>query len=200
MNIRKRNDLSALAPRVIFRTPIKEDGIRIRSLACASPPLVANSLSTTVMHCVHFGNTSIVAEIDGSLAGFTLAYRLPQSPDTIFILQTAVATPYRRLGLAEGMITALLNRKLLADITRLESRMTPHNVLARKVFEKIAARFDTCMEVNDWIDSSRHFLGQQPDELKVSLGPMAARRPTGDTTKVLQTSDAFEPPALRERF
>lgn len=200
MSSKKRSDLACLAPRVIFRLPIKEDGSRIRSLISASPPLTANSLSTTVTQCAHFAQTSVLAEIDGGLAGFVLGYRLPQALNTLFVLQMAVGLPYRRLGLAEGMITELLRRRVHADITRLESRMTPQNIPARRVFEKVAECFDAPMEASDWINSARHFLGQQPDELRVAIGPIRMRLPAHDIVPIHQTNDPFDAPSVRERF
>jgi diaminobutyrate acetyltransferase len=201
MNTRNTTDLSRLAPRVIFRSPTKKDGSPIRSLVCASPPLTANSLSTTVMQCAHFAQTSVVAEIDGALAGFVLGYRLPQSLNTLFVLQMAVGASYRRLGLAEGMITALMRRRVHADITSLESRMTPQNIPARRVFERVAARFDAPMEATGWIESARDFLGQQPDELKVTIGPIKARLPAHDAMRIHQTSDPYDSAdTVHERF
>ena len=201
MNTKKvRLDLSCLAPRVIFRAPTKEDGSRIQALVCASPPLTPNSLSTTVMQCAHFAQTSVVAEIDCRLAGFILGYRLPQAVSTLFVLQMAVGSPYRRLGLAEGMLTALLRRRVHADVTRLESRVTPQNIPARCVFQKVADRFDAPMEACDWIESARDFLGQQPDELKVAIGPIRTRQPANDFVQMYQTVDPFDAPSVRERF
>jgi len=87
-----------------IRAPRLSDGAAMRRIAVNSPGLEANSSYTYLLWCRDFSATSVVAEIDGEIAGFAIGYLRPQAPDVLFVWQHAVDHAYRRRGLGLSML------------------------------------------------------------------------------------------------
>jgi len=154
-----------------LRSPVLEDGMSVFRLIQRCPPLDTNSSYCNFLQCVHFSNTSVVADSEGALAGFMSAYRLPEKPDTLFIWQIAVDQRARGQGLALQMLIHLLGRTSCKDISHIETTITRDNAPSWRLFESLAKRLGGNIQSVGWLDTKTHFDGQHDSELLVHIGP-----------------------------
>lgn len=94
----------------------------------------------------HHSDTSVVAEIDGRLAGFITAYILPRYPDIVFVWQVGVAEAGRGHGLATRMLFEILKRPACFDVHYLDTTVGPSNEPSQALFRGLARRLDTYVE------------------------------------------------------
>lgn len=74
--------------------------------------LVANRFST---------ETSVVAELDGELVGWALAYVLPFDPETLFIWTVEVSEAVEDTGLSSLMLGHLMRQDACLNVTRVQT-------------------------------------------------------------------------------
>lgn len=123
---------------VMFRRPKPEDGLELHRLIAAAPPLDLNSIYSYCLFGAHFADTSIVAIGNGQPVGFISGYRIPHSPDTLFIWQVAVNQAWRGRRIAWRMLTALLSRFDSDELRHVEASVNPSNLASRGLFERLA--------------------------------------------------------------
>ncbi len=123
---------------IAIRRPAIEDGTKIWTLAKACRPLEPNSSYAYVLLCHHFADTCLVAEWEGEVVGFVLAYRPPPSPRTVFVWQIAVHPKMRGRGLAVGLLNELTTRKECTGIESLEATVSPSNEQSQALFRAFA--------------------------------------------------------------
>lgn len=163
-----------VSSKYLFREPGIADGASLYRLIQACPPLDLNSGYAYLLLCAHHHATCVIAEDAAGLTGFVSAYRLPATPDVVFVWQVAVAPAARGMGLALRMLEHLLQRPALASCCWLETTISPSNRASRRVFEQLAARLRTRSEERilfakeDFQDQ-----GHEP-EMLVRIGPYAA--------------------------
>lgn len=165
-----------MASEIALRVPVSEDGLALHRLVAACPPLDPNSVYCNLLHCTHFADTSVAAECDGELLGFISAYRLPESPQTLFVWQVAVAPAGRGQGLAGRMLDHLLVRTSPQAIRYLETTVTAANRASWALFESAALRWGTSLQRLPGFDQDRHFGGVHASECLVRIGPLDASR------------------------
>lgn len=124
----------------ILRPPHVDDGGSLWHIACDSGVLDTNSSYAYLMWCRDFAATSIVAEIDGEIAGFVIGYRRPQTPDALFVWQVAVDHGHRGRGLGVAMLERLLNNCAAEGMTNLETTISPDNPASIAMFGSLARR------------------------------------------------------------
>lgn len=127
---------------VTYRSPSVEDGSDIWRMVDESGTLDRDSGYAYVMVARNFGATSVVAEIDGETVGMLTAYPLPQDPRRLFVWQVNVREPYKRQGIASGMLDDLLNREEVAGVRFVEATIVPGNSAAEALFKSLASRLD----------------------------------------------------------
>lgn len=132
---------------VTLRMPKVGDAKEMARLVRESGILDVNSDYAYLLLCLHFRETCIVAEADGSAAGFTAAYCLPQEPETLFVWQIAVAAEAQGQGLASRMLDELVRRGSASDIRFVQATVTPSNEASRTLFRSLARRHDVACEV-----------------------------------------------------
>lgn len=125
-----------------FRPPTPTDGAAIWRLARDTGVLDLNSSYAYLMWCRDFAATSVVAEIDGELAGFITGYTRPSSPGALMIWQVAADARFRGRGLAKNMLDHLTD---LVRPETLETTITADNAASIALFTGFASRRDaTC--------------------------------------------------------
>lgn len=122
-----------------------------------------NSVYGYLLLCLHHAPTCVVAEQDGAVVGFVLAYRPPMQPKVVFVWQVAVLWEARGLGLAKRMLKTLLERDACRQARFLETTVTPSNTASQALFRSLAAveagRVDafagTSLTVQDMLDKRK---------------------------------------------
>lgn len=129
----------AYATAVTFRQPQRQDGAMLHDLVAACPPLDLNSRYAYLLLCEHHASTSVIAEIDGKMAGAITAYVPPAQPDTLFVWQVAVAQQQRGQGLGTRMLQHLLHACIKPRGLRwMETTISPDNTASHKLFTSFA--------------------------------------------------------------
>ncbi|MGV9680310.1 diaminobutyrate acetyltransferase [Nocardia sp. NPDC003482] len=124
----------------VIRTPRLGDGARMWQIAVDSQVLDANSSYAYLLWCRDFRGTSVVAEIDGRIAGFITGYLRPQAPDVLFIWQVAVDHDFRGRGLSVTMLEHLVDSVAAQGISTLETTVSPDNEASLAMFASLARR------------------------------------------------------------
>lgn len=136
-----------------FRAPLKEDGAGILRLVHKLGVLDVNSAYAYMLIGEHHSGTSVVAEINGELAGFITAYILPDKPDTVFVWQVGVAEAGRGHGLATRMLLEILNRPACDDVHYMDTTIGPSNAPSQGLFRGLARRLDAEIDESELFGS-----------------------------------------------
>ena len=172
----KAGDTASKSAQVQLRRPVSEDGARVHQLIGNCPPLDTNSLYCNLLQASHFSATSVAAVLngegkDGELVGFISGYIIPERPETLFIWQVAVAENGRGMGLAGRMLREILARPACAQVTHLETTITPDNDASWALFRSLARKLDAGLAESVMFDRERHFNGQHDSEMLLRIGP-----------------------------
>lgn len=160
-------------PLVTFRIPRAEDGPNVTALIRNCPPLDTNSAYCNLLQCTHFADTCVIAERDGTIAGWISAYRPPADPDRMFVWQVAVDASTRGLGLGCRMLDELIARPAARGVTALLTTITEPNEASWKMFRSFAHRCGARVDKHPLFERERHFRGAHDTEFLVSIGPFA---------------------------
>ena len=116
-------------------------------LAEESGGLDLNSPYAYLLAAHHFASTSVVADADGRLAGFVLAYSPQDQTDTVFVWQVATHPDFRGLGLGKRMLHEVIDRAMPRGVTSMTATVTPSNDASRSLFNAVARDRETgCTE------------------------------------------------------
>jgi L-2,4-diaminobutyric acid acetyltransferase len=179
------NDLASenVAPELglRLRTPSPDDGEPLWRLA-GEVGLDLNSPYAYVMWGEYFAGTSVVAELDGSLAGFVIGFLVPEDPRTCFVWQVGVAARARRTGLGAAMVDHLLER---TGAEFLEATVTPDNHASAALFRAVGTRHGAPVDVGPAFPAELFPDGHEA-ELRFRIGPLGGhdrdgRTPNDDT-------------------
>jgi L-2,4-diaminobutyric acid acetyltransferase len=152
--------------------PTLEDSTDIYALVTRSKPLDINSRYAYMLVTTHFKQTSIVAKSEGKVVGFICGYILPEEKNRLFIWQVAVDESQRGKGLAFRLLESLLQRENLKNIEFLDTTINPSNTASKKLFEKIAQKYDA--KIKNTIYFSKDLFAQDAheDEVLFHIGPL----------------------------
>lgn len=156
---------------IVLRPPESADGARVHALVAQCPPLDPNSVYCNLLQCTHFADTCVAAEVDGELVGFISGYIPPKQPNVLFVWQVAVAEQARGCGLAQRMLSELLERDASADVQFIETTITPDNEASWNLFSRFAYKRGWRTEQFILFDSRIHFAGEHLDEHLLRIGP-----------------------------
>ncbi|OIO68838.1 MAG: diaminobutyrate acetyltransferase [Zetaproteobacteria bacterium CG_4_9_14_3_um_filter_49_83] len=131
------------AGRLSFRSPDVGDVSAIHALVKCCAPLDVNSRFCYLSFCEHFASTCVVAEANGVVIAFIIAYSPPERRDTLFIWQMAVDQPFRQCGVAKQMLRNLLSLHHLKRIRNIEATVSPSNAAACALFHSLARECNT---------------------------------------------------------
>jgi L-2,4-diaminobutyric acid acetyltransferase len=162
---------------VILREPGLDDGAAMWRLVQETGMLALNSAYAYLLVAEHFGPTSVVAEIDGELAGFVSAYCPPHKPETVFVWQVGVAEAGRGEGVATRMLFDIIKRPACRErgVRYLDTTIGPGNEASQALFRGFARKLG--VEVGETeLFQREHF--PDPDayepEILFRIGPFDA--------------------------
>lgn len=136
--VRARTDADPSAG-LLVRPAGVDDGARLWALA-RDTGLDLNSPYAYVLWADRHRTTTLVAEDGDGLAGFVLAFRVPDAPGTVFVWQIAVAPDRRGRGIGGRLLDELVAR---SGATAVEATVTPSNAASAAMFRGLAARHGT---------------------------------------------------------
>lgn len=125
---------------VALRQPRIADGALMHRLAVATGVLDANTMYAYVLWCHDFTSTSVVAEVDGVLAGFVTGYQRPDDSAVLMVWQVAVDDRFRGRGIAASMLNHLLDTGADLGIRVMNTTISPDNEASQRLFAAVAKR------------------------------------------------------------
>ena len=152
--------------------PRVADGVACWNLAAASRVLDVNSRYAYLLWFRDFASTSIVARVDGEIAGFVTAFRRPEEPRTLVVWQVAVAESARGCGVAGAMLDALFDA--VPYVNHLETTITPDNGGSIALFIGFARRHFAEIERTELFGSDLLGADHEP-EILFRIGPIDRR-------------------------
>lgn len=147
-----------------------DDGAAIWALVEAST-LDLNSAYAYLLWGDHFSATSRVWRDGDGLGGFVMGYRIPADPTTLFVWQVAVDARCQGLGVASRLLDAVCDAH--ADVTHLESTVTPSNTASRRLFSAFASRRDAPLAISPAFSADQFPPGNHEAEDRFRIGPFA---------------------------
>ena len=161
---------------IVLCRPQLADGKAVHELVRRCPPLDLNSSYNYFLLCSHFADTCVVARQEEGVMGFLSAYRLPQSPQTMFVWQVAVDEQARGRGLAARMLEQLLSRAASAGVQFIETTVSPSNHASRQVFARFAAVHDAQWHEEPFLTAAHFGAECHEDEVLIRIGPLTRQR------------------------
>lgn len=125
---------------IVCRPATPTDGRDMWEFVRAAGALELNPSYAYILICQHFGNTCLVAEKDGRMVGFVLAYVPPRQPDTVFVWQIGVSREVRGRGVGHKLLRQLLALDGCRNVTFLEASITPSNKPSQNLFRAFARK------------------------------------------------------------
>jgi L-2,4-diaminobutyric acid acetyltransferase len=154
-----------------LRAPISSDGSEIYRLIEDAGVLDTNSLYCNLLQCSHFASTCALAELDGKVVGWVSGYIPPEQTDTLFVWQVCVDIAARGRGVAQRLITSVLERSSCAKVRRVECTITKSNNASWSLFQSVADALDTELTSQQHFLRDLHLDGQSESEIRVTIGP-----------------------------
>jgi L-2,4-diaminobutyric acid acetyltransferase len=131
-----------------------------------------NSTYAYLLLAHHFAETCVLALERGRVVGFVSAYLPPRREDTLFVWQVAVHPDARGRGLGQRMLLALLQRKALSRITRIETTVSPRNGASRAMFTSLARALDAQIEEHSLFTPQMFGTEDHEEERLLVIGPI----------------------------
>lgn len=157
---------------ISLRKPASTDGAAVNALISRCAPLDTNSLYCNLLQCFHFADTAILAELEGQPVGFISGYRLPQTPNTLFVWQVAVDKSARGLGLASRMLQALLANQQ-GEVSFLHTTITQANTASWNTFKRLARELNADFNSHELFNRDAHLAGEHASEFLIQIGPFS---------------------------
>lgn len=157
---------------ICIRPPTSTDGQAVNQLVASISELDSNSTYCNLLQCSHFSATSAIACDASQVVGFVSGYRLPESPEVLFIWQVAISQAARGKRLASNMIQHLLERPQNHGVRFLETTITADNDASWALFNSIARHYACKGERSVLFDQHSHFAGLHDSELLFRIGPL----------------------------
>lgn len=148
------------------------DGPAVTALIAHCPPLDPNSAYCNLLQCTHFADSCVIAEREGTIAGWVSGYRPPSEPECFFVWQVAVAPAARGQRLGGRMIEALLDRPSSEGVTHLITTVTDDNAPSWALFEGLAKQWSSALAKSALFHRDTHFAGAHATEWLARIGPL----------------------------
>lgn len=149
-----------------------EDGGEIWELIKNTKVLDLNSAYYYLILCKYFKNTCVVAENNQQIVGFVSAFFHPEKPNVLFVWQVAVDESQKGKGIASSLLEELLNREECANISYLETTISPSNKASKALFNKLARKLGTSMNETESISTEIFPNENHESEQTYQIGPI----------------------------
>jgi L-2,4-diaminobutyric acid acetyltransferase len=151
-----------------FRKPDPSDGADIWNLIKSCKPLDENSMYAYLIQAEHFGETCVVAEYEGEIAGWVSGHIIPETNE-LFVWQVAVGPQARGLGLGKKMLSCLIERDPCEHAEALKTTITRDNAASWALFESVARAVGGEMNAAPHFERDAHFDGRHATEHMVTI-------------------------------
>jgi L-2,4-diaminobutyric acid acetyltransferase len=141
--IKKEGSVPDQTADIIYRAATAADGGEMWKFVAAAGVLEQNPSYAYILLCQHFGDTCLVAEQDGEMVGFVLAYIPPRQEDTVFVWQVGVSKKVRGKGVGVRLLRHLMALPACRNVHYLEASVTPSNKASQNLFRGFAKRSNT---------------------------------------------------------
>ena len=121
-----------------LRAPEDRDGADIDALAEGGPSKLMRRVHGSLAAHQFAHETSVVAELNGKLVGWALAYVLPFDPETLFIWKVEVGEDASDTGIATLMLGHLMRQNACANVTRVQTSIPSDDEVAWSLFRRFA--------------------------------------------------------------
>ncbi|HET7305607.1 MAG TPA: diaminobutyrate acetyltransferase [Segeticoccus sp.] len=142
----------------VLRPPAVDDGAGMWRVARDSVRLDLNPPYAYLLWARDFSETSVVADVEGEVAGFVTGFRRPNSPGTLMVWQVAVDEQLRGRGMASRLLDHLVRR---TNADTLETTITEDNPASNGLFDGLARRHGAEHTV-DPLFQEDHFPDEDP--------------------------------------
>lgn len=158
---------------IIYRHPVTDEGYALHDLAKRSKTLDVNSCYHYLLLCRHFAKTCRVAVHEDRVVGYVTGYIPPEEPDTLFIWQVTVDSPFRGKGLGLGLLESLAKSLKDTHFSYLKTTITPDNKASVRLFTALARRIGAPYAFNEVFFSEEQF-GESGHlaEMLFQIGPV----------------------------
>lgn len=153
---------------LILRKPESTDGAAIWELVRECKPLDENSMYCNLVQAEHFGDTCVVAELDGDIVGWVSGHMIPDK-DALFVWQVAVSPRARGMGLGIKMLEHLIGRDACAEASHLNTTITKDNEASWALFRSFAREVGGDLTDQAHFKRDLHFDGQHDTEHMVKI-------------------------------
>jgi len=167
-----KNTISSPTTLIDIQVPCVNDAAAVDELIAVCPPLDRNSRYAYLLLCHHHAATCAVARMDDRIVGFVSAYRLPESPDTLFVWQVAVHGDARGQRLAGRMIDHILDRPSCEGVRFIDTTVSPSNIASRRVFEHLAEAHGAPLESSPLFTAEHFGAAEHEEEHLIRMGPI----------------------------
>lgn len=134
-----------------LRAPEGRDEADIAALATGEPSQVLRRVHGSLVANGFAHETSVVAELDGRLVGWALAYVLPFDPETLFIWKVEVSEDAADTGIAALMLGHLMRQDACAKVTRVQSSIPSDDEDAWSLFRRFASWQRSQMRIEPFV-------------------------------------------------
>jgi len=156
---------------MIYRPPRAPDAAPIWRLAPQRGGPHHDTGYAYLLLCTHFADTGVVAELDGAVVGFALAYRPPIRPHDTFVSHLGVADGHDKAELAARLLDQLVSRQACRDSQFLCMTCNLRDLPLQTWFRQFARRRSTRCAIEPCFTSTM-FPQPHPDEHLLRVGPL----------------------------
>ncbi|MFH5183972.1 diaminobutyrate acetyltransferase [Paenibacillus sp. TAB 01] len=160
----------------LIRTTKAGDGASLWQLASDSGRLDVNSAYCYIMLCEYFSDTCLIAEIQGEKAGFVTAFLHPSHPEVLFIWQIAVSAAHRGKGIAEQLLTKLMESSRCRQVRFIETTISRSNTASHRLFDKFAKSMGAAKVITEGFAPQLFPGAGHEEEPLVRIGPITHRQ------------------------
>ena len=139
-------------------------------VAADSKVLDVNTSYSYLLWCRDFAASSIVATVDGEVAGYVTGYLRQEQPDTVMVWQVAVDEKHRGRRLARRMLDALVDGLRDRGVCRMEATVTADNEASIRLFTSFAEGRNTAIERSEGFSAELFTDGHEAEDL-YRIGP-----------------------------
>lgn len=177
-----KTESTATQGTAVVRGATVDDAADVWALVDTDGALDLNSPYAYLLAFRHHGSTSVVAEADGRIVGFVLAYRPPEQLDTVFVWQVGVAASHRRRGMGGRLLHGVLRQSGCSEVRYMEATVTPSNEASMALFGGVARDLGADLDTTRCFRSDQFPPGHDHErEDLIRIGPFDPR-PTRATT------------------
>ncbi|MBA4256764.1 MAG: diaminobutyrate acetyltransferase [Polaromonas sp.] len=154
-----------------FRSARAHDGAALWRLVQASGTLELNSAYFYLLFATDFGQTCLVAEHGGQVAGAVIGYHPPQQPETAFVWQVGLLPEHRGQGLGPALLHAWLALPANQRCRWVTATVAPDNAASLALFQRLARELGVACQ-SEPLFTPDMFPHPHPAEPLLRIGPL----------------------------